>query len=224
MTASDTALLRAQGISKDFIVRGKAFTAVEAVDFSMVAGERLGLVGPSGSGKSTLALILAGLLAPTRGTVHFLGTNLYKDNDARHFRRSLQLAFQHSKGVLDPYMSVAELVSEPFRIHKIGPASTWQSQGLALLEQVGLTPKEAAKYPGQLSGGQYQRLVIARAIASHPRLVILDEPVSALDVSVQGQILNLILDLQKTYQMAYLLISHDHRVVARMCDRLLMMP
>lgn len=215
-------LLTIDRITKDFVTpKGMTFNAVAEVSFTVAEHEVVGLVGPSGSGKSTLALIIAGLLKPTSGSVVFMGKRLdvLKPAELRGLRHHLQIAFQHSKGVLDPFMSVQELVEEPFRIHGIDGAMGRAAAAAALLEQVGLSALERQKYPGQISGGQYQRVIIARALATRPRLVILDEPVSALDVSVQGQILNLLMDLRRAHGLAYILISHDTGVIQHMCEK-----
>lgn len=219
ISKASQALYAVEGVSKSFqLSQGKHFEALKPISFEIYPGERLGLMGSSGSGKSTLALIMARLMPPTGGHLYFQGQAI-ENYPQKDYYRQVQLVFQHTKGVLDPFMTIEELVTEPFRIHKLGQAETWRDQAYQVLDQVGLGPIEAKKYPNQLSGGQYQRVLIARSIATKPKLLILDEPVSALDVSIQGQILNVLQALQKDHQMAYLLISHDTKVIHHLCER-----
>jgi oligopeptide/dipeptide ABC transporter ATP-binding protein len=223
-----SALLEARGLSKRFPVLGGALglaqvgevRAVEEVDLSIHRGEVLGLVGESGCGKSTLGRLLIRLIDPSAGQVLFEGADLARAEGAalRALRRRMQMVFQDPFGSLNPRMRVAEIVAEPLRLAGM-PRAERAGCATALLAQVGLQPEHATRYPHQFSGGQRQRIGIARALALDPALVICDEPVSALDVSVQAQVVNLLRDLQRGRGLSYLFISHDLRVVRHISDR-----
>ena len=224
-------IFKVENLSKHFIIRKSLFSrkkiihALKHVNFDLIKGEALGLIGESGSGKTTLANIMLGLLKPSDGKVYLFGTDIthYNESKMRPLRSKLQIVFQYSHSVLDPKMTIEALLSEPLKIHKIVTAQAIDSEVSRLLALVGLTDSEKKKYPHQLSGGQNQRILIARAIATRPEVIICDEPVSALDVSVQGQIINLLLELKKTMNLTYIFISHDLNVVKHICDRLVIM-
>ena len=196
--------------------------ALRGMSFDLFAGRSLGVVGESGSGKSTLARLVMALEAPTSGSVHFLGRDLHGLSPAelRAARRDFQMVFQDPYGSLDPRQRIEKIVAEPL---PPTPAAGRREQVVAALEAVGLRAADLAKYPHEFSGGQRQRIAIARALITRPRLIVADEPVSALDVSVQAQVLNLLQDLQERYGLTYLFISHDLAVVDHLCDEVLVM-
>lgn len=202
-------------------------TALDGVSLELWPGEILGLVGRSGSGKSTLARVLLGLERPDEGRVTFDGTSLESltDVEKRRLRRDVQLLFQDPQGSLDPRQSVGGVVAEPLAVHGLVPRVGRRAHGKKLLRQVGLPGEDAflGRSPRQLSGGERQRVALARALASGPRALILDEPVSALDASVRGQVLNLLLELHEIAGLAMLLIAHDVRLVANLCSRVAVM-
>ena len=218
-------LLRAEGLVKAFPVKRGTVHAVSEVSFAIAKGETLGLVGESGCGKSTLGRLLLNLLEPTSGTVWFRGQNLSekKGREQRELRRGMQMIFQDPYASLDPRMPVGSLIMEPLNAHRVGNRRERVEAVEALMEQVGLRPEFFGRYPHQFSGGQRQRVGIARALALNPELVICDEPVSALDVSIQAQILNLLADLQAARGLTYLFISHDLNVVRYLSDRVMVM-
>lgn len=224
-----TILAEGKHLSKTFPVKGQgkgaALHAVSGVDLAVYEGETLALVGESGCGKSTLGRLLLGLLPPTQGQVFFDGQDLAALPPARlrALRRQMQLVFQDAAAALNPRWTVAEVLAEPLRLHDLCPRREFAARGAALLEQVGLAPDLLDRYPHQLSGGQRQRVGLARALALSPRLVVCDEPVSALDVSVQAQMLNLLADLQRAQGLTYVLISHDLGVVRHSADRVCVM-
>ena len=224
-----TILAEGKHLSKTFPVKGQgkgaALHAVSGVDLAVYEGETLALVGESGCGKSTLGRLLLGLLPPTQGQVFFDGQNLAALPPARlrALRRQMQLVFQDTAAALNPRWTVGQSLAEPLRIHNLCPRGEYASRGAALLTQVGLAPDLLDRYPHQLSGGQRQRVGLARALALSPRLVVCDEPVSALDVSVQAQMLNLLADLQRAQGLTYVLISHDLGVVRHSADRVCVM-
>ena len=224
-----TILAEGKHLSKTFPVKGQgkgaALHAVSGVDRAVYEGETLALVGESGCGKSTLGRLLLGLLPPTQGQVFFDGQDLAALPPARlrALRRQMQLVFQDTAAALNPRWTVGQSLAEPLRIHNLCPRGEYAARGAALLTQVGLAPDLLDRYPHQLSGGQRQRVGLARALALSPRLVVCDEPVSALDVSVQAQMLNLLADLQASQGLTYVLISHDLGVVRHSADRVCVM-
>ena len=220
MNASET-LLEVDAIAKTF---GKV-AAVRGVSFALRRGETFGVVGESGSGKSTLARLVLRLIEPSGGGVRFRGRDLTSlgREDMRRQRRHMQMIFQDPFGSLNPRMTIGEIVAEPMHAHDIGDRASRDARALKLLDEVGLPAAAQARYPHEFSGGQRQRIAIARALASEPDLIVADEPVSALDVSVQAQVLNLLLDLKERRGLTLLFISHDLRVVEFICDRIAVM-
>jgi ABC-type oligopeptide transport system ATPase subunit len=199
--------------------------AVAGVSFDIEAGRTLGLVGESGSGKSTTGFCVLQLLRPTSGSVRFDGKELTEldGEELRRVRRDAQIVFQDPYSSLDPRMTVGNIVAEPLVVHKIGSRSDRQVRVRELLDVVGFDPTYVNRYPHEFSGGQRQRIGIARALALSPRLIVCDEPVSALDVSIQAQIINLLKDLQREFGLAYLFIAHDLAVVRSVSDRIAVM-
>jgi oligopeptide transport system ATP-binding protein len=199
--------------------------AVDGVSFEIAEGETLGLVGESGSGKSTTGYCVLQLLKPTSGSIRFMGKELTElgREDLRRMRREMQIVFQDPYASLDPRMTVGGIVSEPLEVHGIGTRRSRQETVRKLLDIVGFNPNFTNRYPHEFSGGQRQRVGIARALALNPKLIVCDEPVSALDVSIQAQILNLLKDLQRDFGLTYLFISHDLAVVRTMSDRIAVM-
>jgi oligopeptide transport system ATP-binding protein len=226
-----TPLLSARGVVKRFDVRGGVFgravgslRAVDGVDLDVFPGEVVGLVGESGCGKSTLGRVLLGLLPADEGTVTFDGRDVVgaKGRDLRALRREMQLVFQDPFSSLDPRATVGDSIAEGLRAHGV-PARERRDRVQAALDLVGLEPYHARRYPHQFSGGQRQRIGIARALAVEPRFLVADEPVSALDVSIQSQILNLLRDLQARLDFTLLFVAHDLAVVEHLCDRVAVM-
>jgi len=199
--------------------------AVDDVSFDVYAGQTLGLVGESGSGKSTTGYCVLQLLKPTAGSVKFDGKELTTMNrrGLRQMRREIQIVFQDPYASLNPRMTVGDIVGEPLLVHNVGNRRSRRRSAEQLLEVVGFNPDFINRYPHEFSGGQRQRIGIARALALNPRLIVCDEPVSALDVSIQAQILNLLKDLQKEFGLAYLFIAHDLAVVRAMSDQIAVM-
>jgi oligopeptide transport system ATP-binding protein len=199
--------------------------AVDDVSFEIYPGETLGLVGESGSGKSTTGYCVLQLLKPTSGSVRFLGQDLTKmsRSELRQMRREMQIVFQDPYASLNPRMTVGDIVSEALAINGIGDRRSRRRSAERLLEVVGFNPDFINRYPHEFSGGQRQRIGVARALALNPRLIVCDEPVSALDVSIQAQILNLLKDLQREFNLTYLFIAHDLAVVRTMSDRIAVM-
>lgn len=199
--------------------------ALEGVSFTLHAGEALGLVGESGSGKSTVARLIVGLEQATSGSIRLEDRELTRLSAAewRPLRRRIQLVFQDPHSSLDPRQKAGAIVAEPLAIHALGKPRERRARALELLESVGLSAAQAEHYPHQLSGGQCQRIGIARALALEPDLIVCDEPVSALDVSIRSQILNLLHDLQQRFGLAYLFIAHDLAVVRALCPRVAVM-
>jgi oligopeptide transport system ATP-binding protein len=199
--------------------------AVDGVSFEIEEGQTLGLVGESGSGKSTTAYAALQLLRPTAGSVSFLGRELtrMRGEELRRMRREMQIVFQDPYASLNPRMTVGRIVAEPLQTHGIGSRRSRRGSVAHLLELVGLDPSYTNRYPHEFSGGQRQRIGIARALALNPKLIVCDEPVSALDVSIQAQILNLLKDLQRDLGLTYLFIAHDLAVVRAMSDTIAVM-
>ncbi len=199
--------------------------AVDDVSFEIRQGETMGLVGESGSGKSTTGYCVLELLKPTSGSVRFDGEELttMPRNELRRMRREMQIVFQDPYSSLNPRMTIGDIVGEPLLVHKIGDRKRRRRTVEELLEVVGFNPDFVNRYPHEFSGGQRQRIGVARALALNPRLIVCDEPVSALDVSIQAQILNLLKDLQQAFGLTYLFIAHDLAVVREMSDHIAVM-
>jgi len=200
--------------------------AVSDVTFDVHAGETVGLVGESGSGKSTIARAVIGLVPADDGVIEFEGVDItrFSARQLKAVRREMQMVFQDPYASLNPRLTVRDLIAEAWRVHRdVVPRSRWTAEAKELMERVGLNPSYSDRYPHQFSGGQRQRIGIARALALRPKLIICDEPVSALDVSVQAQVLNLLDDLQQDLGLAYLFISHDLSVIEHLCDRVLVL-
>jgi oligopeptide transport system ATP-binding protein len=228
------ALLSVRGLVKYFpLTRGILFKkkigevqAVDGVNFDLMSGETLGLVGESGCGKSTVARVLLRLFEPTAGAAYYKGRNIFElgKEELRKLRREIQIIFQDPYSSLNPRMTVGDIVAEPWEIHE-GSLSRKEgrARAQALLERVGLNPEHVNRYPHQFSGGQRQRVGVARALALNPDVIICDEPVSALDVSVQAQVVNLLEDLQDEFGLSYIFIAHDLSVVRHISDRVAVM-
>jgi ABC-type oligopeptide transport system ATPase subunit len=199
--------------------------AVDDVSFSIDEGETFGLVGESGSGKTTTGRCILRLIEPTSGEVRFRNEDVlrYSRSQLRQARRHMQIVFQDPYSSLNPRMRVGTIVEEPLVIHKMGSRAARRARVAELFELVGLDPSQLSKYPHQFSGGQRQRIGLARALALSPTLIIADEPVSALDVSVQAQVINLLMDLQQRLKLTYLFIAHDLRLVRHICSRVAVM-
>lgn len=227
------ALLEVKDLKKHFPISNsipfkkstQSVKAVDGVNFKVYAGETLGVVGESGCGKSTMARLVNQLIKPTSGSVNFGNENLVgmDAEKLRTMRKKIQMVFQDPYASLDPRKRIGELIAEPLVIHKVGNQASRKKKVEELLEIVGLNKRYADRYPHEFSGGQRQRINIARALTLNPQLVICDEPVSALDVSVQAQVINLLKQLQKEFNLTYIFISHDLNVVRYMCDRIAVM-
>ena len=218
-------LLRAQHLSKQFAGSGAVVRAVEDLSFELAKGEVLGLVGESGSGKSTLGRLLLRLIEPTQGRVEIDGVDIsaLKPTPLRQFRRHMQMVFQDPYGSLNPRMKVGDALSEVLLLHGMSSRSAVRDDAVRLLGQVGLSADFLDRYPRAFSGGQRQRIAIARALAPQPRLLVADEPVSALDVSVQAEVVNLLKDLQQSLGLSMVFISHDLSVVETIADRVMVL-
>jgi len=222
MSIDETALIEALGLVKQY---GSLGRTVDDVSFSIRRGETLGLVGESGSGKSTVARLLLRLGEPTAGVVRYAGKDLLSMNtrEMRRMRRRMQIVFQDPFAALNPRMKVQEILAEPFAIHHERPAEGLAARLVEMLRAVGLERSALSRFPHEFSGGQRQRINIARALALKPEFLVLDEPVSALDVSVGAQVINLLQELQRTNGLTYLFISHSMPLVRYLCDRVAVM-
>jgi len=205
--------------------KGTHVAAVDDVSFTIDEGETFGLVGESGSGKTTTGRCMLRLIEPTSGAVRFRGENVleFPSRRMREARRDMQIVFQDPYSSLNPRMRVRQIVEEPLVIHRLGSRAERRDRVVELLRLVGLDPAHLERYPHQFSGGQRQRIGLARALALNPSFLILDEPVSALDVSVQAQVVNLLMDLQRQLKLTYLFIAHDLRLVEHICTRVAVM-
>lgn len=219
------ALKRQFETAKPLFGKAKVIRAVDGVDLKIRRGETFAIVGESGCGKSTLARLLVRLITPTEGTVKYDGRNIadISEGEMRGLRRDLQFVFQDPFSSLNPRMTVGALIEEPLRVHGIGTAAERQAKVATLLSRVGLSSRIADRYPHEFSGGQRQRIGIARALASGPTVLIGDEPVSALDVSIQAQVVNILEDLKQEFGLTLVVIAHDLAVVRHMSDRVAVM-
>ena len=232
MSETGQQVLSVRNLKKYFDVRSGVLArkvgqvyAVDGVSFDIAAGETLGLVGESGCGKSTVGRVIMRLLDPTAGEIHLKGDDIstISKSDVRAYRREMQMVFQDPYSSLNPKLSAGTLVSEPLKNFKEGSATDIRQRVTKLFERVGFKPDAMERYPHEFSGGQRQRLGLARALAVNPSLIVADEPVSALDVSVQAQVINLLIDLQDEFNLALLFISHDLAVVEHVSHRIAVM-
>jgi peptide/nickel transport system ATP-binding protein len=229
---STSSLVEARAVSKHFVAGARMFSsnravvrAVDGIDLEISPGETVGIVGESGSGKSTLGRLLLRLLEPTTGTVRFEGQDLstLRGAELRRLRRRMQIIFQDPYASLNPRMRIGRAIGEGLVVHGLAPRAEIKDRVLALMQRVGLSTDAYDRYPHEFSGGQRQRIGIARAIALDPKFIVADEPVSALDVSIQAQIINLLLSLREEQGIAFAFISHDLRVVEHVSDRVAVM-
>ena len=226
------ALVEVDGVTKYFPITAGVFSrhvadvkAVDGVSFSIKSGETLGLVGESGSGKTTIGRCIIRLLEPTTGAIRFGGEDITKidGKSMRAKRKEMQIIFQDPYASLNPRMTVGDIIAEPLQIHKLAKGPEVDAKVNDLLRTVGLSPYHANRYPHEFSGGQRQRIGVARALAVSPKFIVADEPVSALDVSIQAQVVNLLQDLQQQFGLTYLFIAHDLSVVRHISDRVAVM-
>ncbi len=229
---AETLLLEVKHLKKHFPIKGGVFSktigyvyAVDDINFTLAKGETLGLVGESGCGKSTTGRTILRLIEPTDGAIYFEGQDITSlDKSAmRALRREMQIIFQDPYASLNPRMTVGSIIGEPLEIHKIAKGSEKEERVASLLQKVGLRAEDMRKYPHEFSGGQRQRIGIARALALNPKLIVCDEPVSALDVSIQAQVINLLEDLQAEFGLSYLFIAHNLNVVEHISNRVAVM-
>src|SRR3954447_4768817 len=226
------ALLEVTDLKKHYPVRAGVLRrqigtvhAVDGVSFTVGVGETLGMVGESGCGKSTVARSVLRLVEPTSGSIKLNGLDITRlgKSELRPHRRSMQIVFQDPFASLNPRMTAGDIVGEPLSVHGLASGRQKQERVVELFAQVGLRPDQMRNYPHQFSGGQRQRICIARALSLHPKLIVCDEPVSALDVSIQAQVINLLIDLQRKHDFSYLFIAHDLAVVAHISHRVAVM-